>query len=576
MRDDYIRLIKNYIQQNPDFKNAIRELQANLVSYGITEQEFDEAVRQLTKPAVAGVTVKPPPEPPKEVINQKKEMEQTKQQLENELLEAKKTFADSLKALQQDIAKEKQHMSQDLKQEIEQNLKQALKETKPSPVDEFIYTDALSDAQKPKSSRAVKKLLMADIASHVVIVILLLFAGVIFGSFALKQYFNKQPVAATSQPQQKDTSGNFVVSPVFANDKVIDADRIFSFPASNVTLAISGTPKKEILGFFPYWMLADQDKVSLNAITSVALFGIDTDGKGNIVTTQSDGSADGGWTMWNDPKLQTFISRVKKRKIKLELTIKNFDNKNIETLIQSDDAQKTFISNALQLISSKSLDGINIDFEYVGTTDQKTRDNFTRFITNLNAELKRQSPHAILTVDTYINSASVNGIFDVTALEENVDALVIMGYDIHTPLGSPGPVAPMEGDVSILGYMQGYLEKVSPDKLILAVPYYGYDWPVSNPTNSSDNVKMVSYAEIASTNQNDDISWDDTAQTPWFRYTDPTTQTVHEVHFENTRSLGVKYDYVNRKNLKGVGIWAMGYDGLNGDLRELLLEKFAQ
>ncbi len=151
-----------------------------------------------------------------------------------------------------------------------------------------------------------------------------------------------------------------------------------------------------------------------------------------------------------------------------------------------------------------------------------------------------------------------------------------MGYDIHTPKGSPGPVAPLEGAVSILGFMQSYLEKVPSDKLILAVPYYGYDWPLKpDGTATGEPGRTLPYAEIASMSKGKNIIWDEVAQTPSIRYVDTETSTPRILFFENIRSLGAKYDFINKKNLKGMGIWALGYDGLNNDLRSLIFEKFA-
>ena len=147
-----------------------------------------------------------------------------------------------------------------------------------------------------------------------------------------------------------------------------------------------------------------------------------------------------------------------------------------------------------------------------------------------------------------------------------------MGYDMHTPLGDPGPVAAMGGDTNVIKYVQGYLKQTNPSKLILAVPYYGYDWPqVASP--SADMVKILPYAQVADESQGLQLSWDDTSETPYFTYTDDLGQ-PRIVHFDKVRSLGIKYDFINSENLRGVGIWALGYDGQSQDLEQLLIDKF--
>ena len=186
--------------------------------------------------------------------------------------------------------------------------------------------------------------------------------------------------------------------------------------------------------------------------------------------------------------------------------------------------------------------------------------------------MKRQIPDSVLTIDTYLVSGSEQDIFDIPAIAKNSDAFVIMGYDMHTPSGEAGPVAAMGGDTNVVTYVDNYLKQVDSSKLILAVPYYGYDWPETQATPSADMVKILPYAEIVDQSQNLQLSWDDVSKTPFFTYSDSSGQRI--VHYDNVRSLGIKYDFINNENLRGVGIWALGYDGQNQDLEQLLIDKF--
>lgn len=428
-----------------------------------------------------------------------------------------------------------------------------------------------------KKRSALRHLVEVDIATHVVVagLVLTIIGGFILAPNEFRSLLSgddKKPATIVAVAQKASES---VVGPqVYAHTEEIDSTQIFSIKPENISLSITGTPKKEVYGYFPYWMLENEDKVTLSALTTVSLFGLEVDGRGNIVTQGPDGEADPGWAMWQNPKLLTFIERVKKRGLKTELTIKAFNNDNTEKLVQSDEAQKTFIANTIYLMQSKGINGINLDFEYIGTPSREVRDGFTRLVTNLRAEMKRVEPRSTLTLSSYITAAAVPRLVDVPQIAGQIDAFVIMGYDFHTPSGNSGPISPMEGSYSILGFMQSYLEKVSPDKLILAVPYYGYDWPVPSVGDRA-RTKSRPYAEIISSSKSSDIQWDDTSQSPYYNYKDAETGEQRVVHFENTRSLAIKYDFINRKELRGVGIWALGYDGLNADLRSLIIEKFA-
>ena len=47
-----------------------------------------------------------------------------------------------------------------------------------------------------------------------------------------------------------------------------------------------------------------------------------------------------------------------------------------------------------------------------------------------------------------------------------------------------------------------------------------------------------------------------------------------EIYYDDAQALGLKYDVVNRYNLRGAGIWALGYDGTRPELYQVLKDKF--
>lgn len=369
------------------------------------------------------------------------------------------------------------------------------------------------------------------------------------------------------------------VKTVYVNQMSIDPKKIFSAPSTDITLDYSGKINKEVFGFFPYWMLDVHDSVNFDVVTTVALFGISVDGNGDVIT-DDESTQEAGWTMWFDKRLDELIEKLKRKNIRIVLTMKSFDSENIENLILKDSSQRAFIANTIHLINTRSLDGVNIDFEHTGSASSELRFAFTRFIANLNSELDRQVPKAHLSVDTYLKSALEDDLYDISLLADYVDSIFIMGYDVHSPNTEPGPVAPLEGEHSVTSYMKSYLDKVDAKKLILGVPYYGYDWPITESSDSASlkaegNVNMLSYAEISSSNTVSDIVWNEDTKTPYYRYIDQ-NNSPREVHFDTPRSLGAKFDYINKNNLQGVGIWALGYDGSNQDFTHLIFDKFSR
>lgn len=444
--------------------------------------------------------------------------------------------------------------------------------------------------------KLLERMLALDIGLHLliggIIIIILIFLVVL--KFDLFDFLNKKPKPAptptagqtTGSPMQRVVLAQEASSaPTYIKDQTINIEKTFNTPSDNIKLSMSGSLKKDVVGFLPYWMISKIEDINTTLLTAISYFGLEVDGEGNVIKTDVNGKSIEAWYHFqHNPQFDKFVEKLKKNRVKVYLTLKCFNQDNIVKLSTSPSAQTNFINNALFLMNSKGLDGINLDFEYIGTPDKKVIDGFSLLVINLNKEMKRQYPNSILSVDTFVDAASNTRLHDIPILSQNADSLMIMAYDFHTPNSAKaGPVSPFEGyGNSLNGLMTSYLEKAPAEKLTLIVPYYGYDWPVTEIDKNAQvlgtrlNVKVLSYAEIMDASRKSQINWDENAQTPWYSYSDSATKIKRVVHFENTRSLGVKYDFINNKNLQGVGIWALGFDGKRNDLNQLLSDKFTK
>jgi hypothetical protein len=65
--------------------------------------------------------------------------------------------------------------------------------------------------------------------------------------------------------------------------------------------------------------------------------------------------------------------------------------------------------------------------------------------------------------------------------------------------------------------------------------------------------------------------WDDISKTPWTKWN---VGEWNQLWYDNDSSLGLKYDLAIQKNLMGVGMWALGYDGERQELWNLIDMKF--
>lgn len=460
-----------------------------------------------------------------------------------------------------------------------------------------------ADGQNQGKVKLMEKIIKTEILLNILLVLIL--AVTLYVSFVMRfdilKYFNKNTSSNTQsgEPTSGKTANaafDFRVmaaepeSPadeskyVYITRHGVNLDKTFQASPSG-QLTAYGQFNSEVMGFLPYWVIPKIDLVNTETVTSISYFGLEVNGGGEVIRNDTNGKPIESWDyLQKDKNLENFIRKAKNNKIKVFLTLKCFNQDNIVDLTTSEKSREKFIAEALYLMGSKSFDGLNIDFEYIGTPDQKVRDGFSTMIINLYKTMKAQYPGSVLTIDTFVDAASATRLHDVPVLAENSDGLVIMGYDFHTPKSSsPGPVAPMEGGgLSIKGLMASYLDKAPAEKLILGVPYYGYDWPVKQSGSNFEvigvrqEVNAIPYGEIAEATKNARILWDENAQVPWYSYLDPQTSQTRVVYFENVRSLSAKYDFVKQNKLQGIAIWALGFDGKRTELGQTLIDKFAE
>ena len=112
-------------------------------------------------------------------------------------------------------------------------------------------------------------------------------------------------------------------------------------------------------------------------------------------------------------------------------------------------------------------------------------------------------------------------------------------------------VAPLPNVEAVLRYA---LSVIPSEKIYLGIPNYGYDWPLpyrrgETKAQSISNQRAV---ELAVENRAE-IEFDEAAQSPYFRYT--RDGTVHEVWFEDARSMDAKLRLVAEYGFQGAGFW---------------------
>ncbi len=255
----------------------------------------------------------------------------------------------------------------------------------------------------------------------------------------------------------------------------------------------------------------------------------------------------------------------------------------MSAFLGSTTAQDRFIRQALDLMAARQADGAGLDFEPVGALAARAP-QFVAFVARF-----RQAMKARFSSATLVNATSAGATQAlVEGIVPYVDRQMIMTYNYHWK-GSTvtGPIAPLDNATRTVKMHIAKMLAWAPAKSILmGVPYYGYDWPVTrNVPYATVRSNKTLYGKVTSvtyTSARDFLAahrsvarhYDSVQGSGWYTYWSNTYGTYRQVYFEEERSLAAKYDYAILTGLGGVGIWTLGNDAGYENLWNVLRTKF--
>lgn len=352
--------------------------------------------------------------------------------------------------------------------------------------------------------------------------------------------------------------------------------------------------KKVIYGFLPYWMLDKTEYIQLDKLTHVAYFALGINSNGTIKKLAEDGTTDPGYNRWKNSKaLKEFIASAKAQNVEIAITLISHEDDANDKFLNCQPCWETLYKEVDKELKDNELKSLNLDIEYVGDTTKEMALKYSAFVDFMNKKLDKSNPKTgvEVIVSSYADAVKKTRVTDIASLNKAADGIFIMAYDFHySESDTAGPVSPINGAGGNYAYdltsmLNDYLKKTTASKIILGVPYYGYNWVVSSYTPYSTRIpgddyigysQSQTYEYIMDTliSLKPNVLWDANALVPHFSYVSPTTGSIRQVYFENSDSLKIKYDLVNNYNLRGAGIWALGYDGGYQELWQILEEKF--
>jgi spore germination protein len=212
------------------------------------------------------------------------------------------------------------------------------------------------------------------------------------------------------------------------------------------------------------------------------------------------------------------------------------------------------IQNIVDEVLARNYDGIDIDYEGL---DVSLREPFSAFMRELAAALK---PHGkVVTVAVHAKSSDYGGLGgyqDWAEIGKHVDQLRIMTYDYHWRGGSAGPVAPAYWIEEVAEYARSV---VDPQKVLIGVHFYGYDWPAYGSATPrpwrvieeliNEQQPTVNFVERNARGRVEEST-----------FTYRSGQGTRTVWFMTKVGLASKIETVQEFDLAGIAIWQLGYE----------------
>ena len=211
-------------------------------------------------------------------------------------------------------------------------------------------------------------------------------------------------------------------------------------------------------------------------------------------------------------------------------------------------AREALLQKIAQTMRQKNFSLIDVDFEYINGADAE---NYALFVKDL-----KQLGYPVIVAAAPKTSRNQKGQLyeghDYALLSDAADYLFVMTYEWGYTYGPPMAVAPLPNVRKVLEFA---VTETQPDKILMGIPNYGYDFSLPYVSGASRATSIGNRRAVDIARQHKaEIQFDQTAMSPYFTYRDM-SGTVHEVWFENARSIYAKFNLLKELGLKGAGYW---------------------
>ncbi|MBN1293977.1 MAG: glycoside hydrolase family 18 protein [Candidatus Latescibacteria bacterium] len=333
----------------------------------------------------------------------------------------------------------------------------------------------------------------------------------------------------------------------------------FSFWSIDILSGIDTTSAEQIvLGYYPAWVKESYPATAVN-------FSILT----HIIHAFAWPEADGSISLWEGFEYPGLIDEVHKSDRKILVALGGWGNcEGFPPVAADPKIRARFVTNIMEFCAKHGYDGIDLDWEFPANPVE--RDNLTRLVSNLRVAADKLGKPFLITMA--ISAGTWSGDHnDYAALKDKIDWFNDMTYDFYGNWTErAGHNSPLYATQESVDTSINFLVKrmgVPPDKIIMGLPFYGRTFNTSSLYGLKTGGDGIVYKEIVK--KIDDgwqRQWDDVSMVPYL--VNPAKNTM--IFYDDPESIKIKCNYAREKNLRGVMIWSIGSDYING--RQPLLE----
>ena len=199
------------------------------------------------------------------------------------------------------------------------------------------------------------------------------------------------------------------------------------------------------------------------------------------------------------------VRAAKRLGVRLEPVLANVDAGGwnpalAERVLRSPALSARLVETLARRARAAGYDGINVDLEQLPAAARRPLVGFVRALG------RALGPGREVSVDV---PATPDPAYDLRGLGRAAGHVVLMTYDQHASPGAPGPVA---GSRWVAGVAGSALRLVPGDRLVVALPTYGYAWSGARAPRPLDHAAAQALAARAAVTP----TWSDHEGASWF------------------------------------------------------------